>query len=783
MEPLRVWILVGLLAAVNGGQNVSSPAQNSSYLILVSEVVRPGIPTTVSVTNLRTSPVFVVSELSHGNSSVRTQSTVNGGSTARQVLPAILEDELSYWFPYELRVRGYIKGTLVFSNSTALRYNPKSMSILLQTDKPNYKPGQTVRIRAVVLTPEGKPYNKQIEIIIMDPRQNKVHQWLSVDTVLGTASKEFQLSENPPLGTWEIVASVNQKRSDDYMYPLYRGPETGDYITITAQVTELLTGVTHNSTVTVSIVMCRYNLEFQEYPSSIKPSLTFPFQIKLSTYSKQPLTSEEQNVPVSITIRQQSFSPMTWNDQVTLLPRNSSLPELDLFLSSIFPYPFENVPEEKIQLNVDADGVVHVLTRLTDSVATLTIEIGQPFTVTMEQNCSCTQFHYVVIAQGQVVDAGTLSSLVFSLSPDVSWFPLAKVLVYCILPDGEIVNDALDVSVMQVLKNNVSLSFGAQSAEPAEETSLTISVSEPKSLVGILVVDKGTMDSDRTNDITEKKASGMTVLTDAELSPVYNYLSVFGPELPGEGVQILALGEEGQQQQQRKNFPETWLWMDINMSELTTSVSLTVPDSMTSWVATAFVISENLGLGISAPVELEVSKDFFLSLNLPAYIIRGELLLLEVSLFNYMYHDLEVMVKVHDSSMFEFVSPSGEDPMAGLTRVSVWSQNATTVVFPIRVTELGQVPIAVSAASIYASDSVSQTILVKPEGIEQTFTQTLFLEFPPNKNILSRELHFNFPMNVVPGSQRAIVTAVARVTYSGGPKSEFQWVGLRVTVE
>ena len=69
---------------------------------------------------------------------------------------------------------------------------------------------------------------------------------------------------------------------------------------------------------------------------------------------------------------------------------------------------------------------------------------------------------------------------------------------------------------------------------------------------------------------------------------------------------------------------------------------------------------------------------------------------------------------VQESSMFEFVSPSGEDSsMDGMMRVSVWSQNGTTVLFPIRVTELGQVPIIVKAASFYASDSVYQTILVK----------------------------------------------------------------------
>lgn len=91
-----------------------------------------------------------------------------------------------------------------------------------------------------------------------------------------------------------------------------------------------------------------------------------------------------------------------------------------------------------------------------------------------------------------------------------------------------------------------------------------------------------------------------------------------------------------------------------------------MPDALTTWVATAFVMSENLGLGFgAAPVEvlrpallhaappagvrrlplllqLAVSKDFFLSINLPASVVRGEELLLEVVLFNYLPEDLKV---------------------------------------------------------------------------------------------------------------------------------------------
>lgn len=50
----------------------------------------------------------------------------------------------------------------------------------------------------------------------------------------------------------------------------------------------------------------------------------------------------------------------------------------------------------------------------------------------------------------------------------------------------------------------VSLRWSQDRAEPGGSVSLSVSVSEPGSLVGILVVDKGTLDSKTDNGITDK---------------------------------------------------------------------------------------------------------------------------------------------------------------------------------------------------------------------------------------------------------------------------------------
>ena len=47
----------------------------------------------------------------------------------------------------------------------------------------------------------------------------------------------------------------------------------------------------------------------------------------------------------------------------------------------------------------------------------------------------------------------------------------------------------------------------------------------------------------------------------------------------------------------RNYFPETWYWSIVNQK----SISLTVPDLATTWVANAICVDENLGIGVLDP--------------------------------------------------------------------------------------------------------------------------------------------------------------------------------------
>ncbi len=80
--------------------------------------------------------------------------------------PQVFSDDTSNWYPYQLDVKGFVGANQVFSNSTTMVFSPKCMSVFIQTDKNHYQPGQTVKFRVVLVTPEGNPYKGQIDIFI-----------------------------------------------------------------------------------------------------------------------------------------------------------------------------------------------------------------------------------------------------------------------------------------------------------------------------------------------------------------------------------------------------------------------------------------------------------------------------------------------------------------------------------------------------------------------------------------------------------------------------------------
>ncbi|XP_019371619.1 PREDICTED: ovostatin-like [Gavialis gangeticus] len=101
--------------------------------------------------------------------------------------------------------------------------------VFIQTDKPIYKPGQTVMIRVVALDRNFKPAQETYpQIILKDPRGNHIFQWLETTSTKSIVELSFPLTQEPILGSYSIVVTRQSGQEvhhsfnvDEYVLPKF----------------------------------------------------------------------------------------------------------------------------------------------------------------------------------------------------------------------------------------------------------------------------------------------------------------------------------------------------------------------------------------------------------------------------------------------------------------------------------------------------------------------------------------------------------------------------------
>lgn len=87
-----------------------------------------------------------------------------------------------------------------------------------------------------------------------------------------------------------------------------------------------------------------------------------------------------------------------------------------------------------------------------------------------------------------------------------------------------------------------------------------------------------------------------------------------------------------------------------------------MPDTITSWIITGFSLDPITGLGLTKESKsLQVFQPFFVSLNLPYSVKRGEVISIPVGIFNYLEEDFDVEVTLHNTDQeLEFIQMANE---------------------------------------------------------------------------------------------------------------------------
>lgn len=177
-----------------------------TYFIVASRMVRPGQVYRVTVQVLSApSPISVHASIA------RNGVEISGDS--KEIKEGIPETLLMRIPPtsvrgdFKLRVEGIFSqalGGVAFTNETKLTFSQRSMTIFVQTDKPTYMQGETVRFRTIPITTSLRGFDNAIDVYMIDPHKHILRRWLSRQSNLGTVSLEYKLSDQPIFGDWTI---------------------------------------------------------------------------------------------------------------------------------------------------------------------------------------------------------------------------------------------------------------------------------------------------------------------------------------------------------------------------------------------------------------------------------------------------------------------------------------------------------------------------------------------------------------------------------------------------
>jgi uncharacterized protein YfaS (alpha-2-macroglobulin family) len=178
----------------------------------------------------------------------------------------------------------------------------------------------------------------------------------------------------------------------------------------------------------------------------------------------------------------------------------------------------------------------------------------------------------------------------------------------------------------------------------------------------------------------------------------------------------------------RRSFPETMFYLPFLETGPDGKVSVQVPlaDSITTWRAVWFASTRDGLLG-SATVPLKVFQPFFVDLDLPLYLTKGDEVHLPVVVYNYTQEERDVRLVL---SELDGLDSLGEKEKV----VTLSSGQVLRFYFPVRASVVGTGRILLKAYSGDVSDAIEKTVPVVPNGREIRSTKSGVLSAPVEVN-------------------------------------------------
>src|SRR3990172_2396269 len=222
MKSKRTVVFAAIMAIIILGSELPACTINKireGYTVVLPAILQAGTRQKVSVSLLSgTAPAsgqVTLALLKDGNEVATGSGRVSGMGTIDLDVPNVPEGD------YTVRLSG--SG---FQDEAIVKV-ANSYLVFLETDKPIYKPGQTIHLRAVTLDPDLMPISDAVTVEILDAKGIKVFR-RAVDTdSYGMAALDLPLSDEPNLGVWKINAATPKNKTqldvrvEEYVLPKY----------------------------------------------------------------------------------------------------------------------------------------------------------------------------------------------------------------------------------------------------------------------------------------------------------------------------------------------------------------------------------------------------------------------------------------------------------------------------------------------------------------------------------------------------------------------------------
>ncbi|XP_050076546.1 CD109 antigen-like [Anopheles maculipalpis] len=282
----------------------------------------------------------------------------------------------------------------------------------------------------------------------------------------------------------------------------------GDYtrnIVIEAVVEEELTGRKQNASAKVMIYDRRYKMELVKSDENFKPGLPYTAWLKVTYQDGAPV--QDQTNPVEV--KQSTYDSTQFTRSYTLDQNGMAKLEINTDVNSTYinlvgvylGQEFYLSGISKADSDVDSYIRARVLTELP--------LVGKDVVVEVAATTPMKFFTYQLLGRGDVLLSNTVAVPeskihTFKFPATFAMVPRAKLVVYYIAANGDMVSDSKVITFDSELQNFMKVSLSKEQTKPGQDVEISISTN-PDSYVGLLGVDQSVLLLKSGNDITKEQ--------------------------------------------------------------------------------------------------------------------------------------------------------------------------------------------------------------------------------------------------------------------------------------